>query len=228
MKETKKQLIYIGVESALTEQEYEFFSTYFEVKTILFKQLLDSAPDVKLSFLYFSGGADVNPSLYGEKIGKYTSIDKKRDEICAEIFHIYNQIPKLGICRGAQFLTVMNGGKLIQHVEGHISSHEISYIMNGNNYPSSLNITSTHHQMMFPFNLENNRYTLLAWATKFQSMVYLNGDNEQISLPEKFVEPEIVYYNKTNSLAIQGHPEYSSCDKATKQFCLDLINNYLI
>lgn len=33
----------------------------------------------------------------------------------------------VGICRGAQFLNVMAGGKMIQHVEGHAihGTHEI-------------------------------------------------------------------------------------------------------
>lgn len=37
------------------------------------------------------------------------------------------QIPMVGICRGAQFLNVMAGGKMIQHVEGHAihGTHEI-------------------------------------------------------------------------------------------------------
>ena len=82
--------------------------------------------------------------------------------------------------------------------------------------------------MMYPFNLINNKYKLLAWSSKFLGNIYLNGEDKQIPLPDKFVEPEIVYYPFTRGLAIQGHPEYSDCPTSTKDTCLDLIEQYLL
>src|SRR5690606_672745 len=89
-------------------------------------------------------------------------------------------------------------------------------------------ITSTHHQMMFPYNLDKIKYEILAWSSKFKSKTYLNGDNEEIKLPEKFVEPEIVFYNDSNSLCIQGHPEMDTCPDKTKLFLLNLIDKKLL
>ena len=69
----------------------------------------------------FPGGADINPSLYGEEAIKQTSYSDffdKRDE------GIYNELRdeqlKVGICRGGQFPNVMNGVKMWQQRTNHI------------------------------------------------------------------------------------------------------------
>lgn len=99
----------------------------------------------------------------------------------------------------------MNGGQLIQHVVNHgiSGTHPIS--LNGGQV---IEITSTHHQMLFPFNLPKENYELIGWSTYYRSTTYLNGSDQEKELPSDFLEPEIVYYNNTKSLAIQGHPEY--------------------
>lgn len=89
------------------------------------------------------------------------------------------------------------------------------------------NITSSHHQMLYPFDLNEKDYKLIAYSEYFQSKTYLDGKNEEINLPNNFLEPEIVYYKNTNSLCIQGHPEWSHCEKRTSSMCLDLLDKYL-
>lgn len=155
----------------------------------------------------FTGGEDVNPELYGEKVGDFTSINKKRDIEEEAIFKQATKMNKkmIGICRGAQFLTVMSGGKLIQHVNNHgVSRGHGMYNTLTNDI---INITSTHHQMLYPFNMEKNLYQIIGYSADQLSNTYLNGDNEEIMLPKDFVEPEIVLYKNTNALAIQCHPE---------------------
>lgn len=187
---------------------------------------LEKNPDLIL----FTGGEDVNPKYYNELVGKYTSINEQRDEMEKDIFHrIFYGVPRLGICRGSQFLTVMSGGKLIQHVEGHgiADTHNITLLNEDPRLNMEIPITSTHHQMLFPFNLPKHKYQLLACSTHFRSSVYLNGNNEQIELPENFLEPEIVYYPDYNSLAIQGHPEYMDPNSKTVQIIKKMIINKL-
>lgn len=175
---------------------------------------------IEIDLVVFTGGADVNPKYYVENKGKYTSINKERDEFEFRVLDLLkNSIPKLGICRGAQLLTVYSGNTLIQHVAGHTSEHEIEFF---NGYVDK--ITSTHHQMMYPNNSNN---LLLAWSNHFRSNTYLNGNNEEIKLPISFLEPEIVYYPSTNSLCIQGHPEFETCSKTTSNYCLKMVNNLL-
>lgn len=159
----------------------------------------------------FTGGEDVDPALYGEQVGNYTYYNRKRDDKEADEFNIAKSlgIPCIGICRGSQFLCVMNGGKLIQDVSGHESWHSIRTheFYTKANAPTYV-ISSTHHQMQFPYNLPKEDYILLAWSEKPLSSNYLNGDNKYMALPIGFKEAEIVWYPKTKCLAIQGHPEY--------------------
>ena len=199
-------------------EDIKYLSTDFDITLMKHSEIGTKTPDLIL----FTGGEDVNPDMYGEKEGKYTSVNKKRDEKESNIYWNYPKVPKLGICRGSQFLTVMSGGKLIQHVENHGRDHTIQ-VENKGRY----NMTSTHHQMMYPFKMNKNEYELIGYSEFFRSKTYLNGNNEEIETTKDFLEAEIVYYPNTNSLCIQGHPEYSHCEQRTKDMCLNLIHKYL-
>ncbi len=171
-------------------------------------------PSFLIDLVLFTGGEDVNPSLYGEKLGKHTFSNNKRDVLEEQIFSKFSKVPKLGICRGGQFLTVMNGGKLIQHVENHNSNHNITFIPSADkaldftNSSVTIPVTSSHHQMMYPFNLDEDSYIIYGYSEYNRSPIYLNGANDNIKIPVSFVEPEVIYYPKTKSLCIQGHPEW--------------------
>ena len=192
-----------------------------------FDVIVHKTNDVKnpkdIDLVLFTGGEDVNPAHYNENIGKYTHINSNRDKKEIDTFYRFKgKSFLLGICRGNQLLTILSGGKLIQHVEGHCRDH--SMVLNNS---LKYNITSSHHQMIYPFDLNEKDYELIAYSEYFQSNTYLNGDNEEIELSNNFLEPEIVYYKKTNALCIQGHPEWNHCEKRTSQMCLNLIDKYL-
>ena len=192
-----------------------------------YKVIVHKVNDVKnpkdIDLVLFTGGEDVNPAHYNENIGKHTHINSNRDKKEIDTFYRFKgKSFLLGICRGNQLLTILSGGKLIQHVEGHCRDH--SMVLNNS---LKYNITSSHHQMIYPFDLNEKDYELIAYSEYFQSNTYLNGDNEEIELSNNFLEPEIVYYKKTNALCIQGHPEWNHCEKRTSQMCLNLIDKYL-
>ena len=133
-------------------------------------------------------------------------IIQNRDKKEIDTFYKFkNTSFMLGICRGSQILTMLSGGKLIQHVTGHNNTTDSIYYQG-----KVLNIPSDHHQMMYPFNLDKSKYSILGHSLHFKSDTYLNGENENIELPENFLEPEIVFYNDFNSLCIQSHPEWIS------------------
>ena len=177
----------------------------------------------------FTGGEDVTPSMYDESVGKYTSSNQDRDMYEIEKYNeaINNEKICIGICRGSQFLTVMNGGKLIQHVTNHAIGglHKINIIDENRD----IEITSTHHQMMFPFYINKTKYKIIAKSSTNLSGTYLNGDNRNmdINFIEDFVEPEIVYYNSTNCLCIQGHPEIMDKNSQAVRFINVLIDELL-
>lgn len=165
-------------------------------------ELVDNLEDANI--IMFTGGADVDPSLYGKRKHPETYSDLARDLKEKEIFDkIRPDQLAVGCCKGAQFLTVMNGGILIQDCYG----HAISYTHTISNGKIFVDISSTHHQMMYPFDLDRNNYRILYWAEP-QLSRYYGGDG--IYPDDVLVEPEIVYYytpNKPKCLAIQGHPE---------------------
>ena len=171
--------------------------------------------------LIFRGGADINPELYGEKEGNFTHIDIQKDayEIAHFQYALENNIPMLGICRGGQLLTVLSGGSLIQHVTNHSQEHVVTDI-NKDSYMMS----SSHHQMFYPFDMNPKDYKLIAWTKYNRSNTYLDGDNKRHKFDgTKQVEPEVVWYPNTKCLAIQGHPEWIKHLTHT----INIVNKYI-
>lgn len=236
----KKKKINIHFSANLVDKKIvEFLSKKFEIiiVNITKEEIKNSILDVKsklktIDLIIFTGGEDVNPNYYHEQVGKFTHINNERDELEFEFLYnlklckIIENIPKLGICRGAQLLTIYNNGKLIQHVTGHNSNDQVIEY-NIDEYRGITSISSDHHQMMYPFNLHKDKYELLAWSKNFQSNTYLNDENKEITLPSNFLEPEIIYYPYKNSLCIQSHPEWCIGSEGS-DFCLELINQYLL
>lgn len=176
----------------------------------------------KDAILILHGGADISPSLYGEKPNKHTYADpypSNRDRVELKLYHKAQElgIPIYGICRGAQLLCVLNGGKLIQHVTGHNSEHRITTI-DGVTFKSN----SAHHQMMSPGYTDHE---LIAWTTHPQSNAYLGEDEKHLRM---VVEPEIVFFPKTKALGIQGHPEWLTPKSMLVVESLKLIKEKLV
>lgn len=179
-------------------------------------QLVDRLEDADI--VYFTGGEDVAPVMYGclEHPTTYSNINRDREEKA-----IFDKIRQdqiaIGTCRGNQFLTVMNGGILVQNCRHHAlwGTHEIT------NGKDKYQITSTHHQMSYPFYMDKNHYDILYWAENL-SDIY-EGDKIDPSLIDK--EPEITYFHvpgKPKCLGIQGHPEMM-----TPGILWDMLNNIL-
>lgn len=175
-------------------------------------RILETTPD-KVALVVFTGGEDVSPSIYGElKNPKtYCSIDRDIEE--QKVFRqaLKLGIPMAGICRGAQLICALSGGKLIQHIDGH-----------GGNHPMELDtgetiiVSSTHHQMQLP----PEDAEVLGWAVPKRSSCYEGPPG--ITYNPK-IEYETVYYPKTKAIGMQYHPEFM--DRQTKgfQYCGNLI-----
>ena len=218
--EVKQTLNIVIADDASSLDYVSYLNEKFEV---IVHKIVDVKNPKDIDLVLFTGGEDVNPQYYNEQIGKYTHINNNRDEKEINTFHRFrNHSFTLGVCRGSQMITVLSGGRLIQHVEGHCRDH--SMILNNK---IRYTITSSHHQMLYPFDLNEKDYELIAHSEYFQSKTYLNGNDEEIELAKNFLEPEIVYYKNSNALCIQGHPEWSHCEKRTSQMCLNLIDKYL-
>ena len=76
----------------------------------------------RLDGLLLSGGADLEPTLYGAVTSEATGpVEPRRDEVEFGLVDVAvaDGIPVLGICRGLQLLNVWAGGTLHQHVPEH-------------------------------------------------------------------------------------------------------------
>ncbi len=73
--------------------------------------------------LLLSGGADVDPALYGQATDGAVDIEPGRDALELAAWRVARErrLPVLGVCRGLQAINVFAGGSLMQHLEGHAS-----------------------------------------------------------------------------------------------------------
>ncbi len=77
--------------------------------------------------LMLAGGADIDPSMYGEEPHPETVEtvpERDRFEIALVRAAIERDLPVLGICRGMQLINVAYGGSLLQHLPERFGHHE--------------------------------------------------------------------------------------------------------
>ena len=170
----------------------------------------------KANLVQFCGGADISPSLYGQKTHKEVMyVNKARDELEIRMFKtcFKHGIPMAGICRGAQFLHVMSGGSLFQHVTNHGMPHYM-YAWN-----RRIKVTSTHHQMMA--DTEVGEVVSTAGYISGSKFSVINGK----TLNSKTEDIEVMFHPNTNSLSFQPHPEHPNYPECTK-FYFELLDHY--
>ncbi len=114
--------------------------------------------------LVFSGGSDLDPSLYSADAHPETGgVIRERDDFELELMRaaLERDVPMLAICRGSQVLNVALGGDIEQHVPdrvgtelhrevpGVFSEHDVS-VVGGTRLASILgdrhDVKSHHHQ----------------------------------------------------------------------------------
>ena len=156
--------------------------------------------------VFFVGGADVNPLLYGEEPHRTTHYDNRRDVQDMYAWRMAKDKLKIGVCRGGQFLNVMNGGKLWQNVDNHGMSHYLTDTFTG----ERVMVSSTHHQMFRPamqgIVIATARESLHKEAMG-QSWKFQNNGTPMDNYFAKDIE--VVWYPDTQSLCFQPHPEYT-------------------
>lgn len=172
---------------------------------------VDDVDDADL--VQFCGGSDVYPGMYGETPLPETRFDTERDIYEKAMFELAlsKGLAMTGICRGAQFLHVMNKGKLWQHVIGHANgtNHlaflDCSLFSNPNKMAKQLKantvtVSSTHHQMMRegPGKVVMTAIKAVSKATPERTLVGLG----------KEPDVEAVWHETTRSFCYQPHPEY--------------------
>ncbi len=223
-----KKEIRILVSSTIEQVTKDYLTEIFEGKELVFVTYDDYRKEKittrHLDIVVTDGIGDISPEFYSEIVGKFTQYNYNVDNVDYNIMYTGRNRGAfvLGFEKGAHMLTAMSGGTMIQHVENHKSAHTIEIPKFGINLQSP----SDHHQMMYPYELADHQYELLAHSRYFRSETYLNGRNEEKELDKTFLEPEIVYYANTKGLAIQGHPMKAGTNGGYKSVVRDLIMEY--
>lgn len=118
--------------------------------------------------LLLPGGADLDPGLYGEERHHTAQTEAVRDDLELEAWQAARRqgVPVLGVCRGFQAINVFSGGTLVQHLEGHDTSHQptahplhldpgsrLAAILGAAEPMISTEVNSYHHQAVRPEDL---------------------------------------------------------------------------
>lgn len=168
----------------------------------------------------FTGGEDVSPFLYGQPVHPTTGASPRRDLVESGYFSWAQRrnIPMAGICRGGQFLNVMNGGAMYQDVDNHAirGTHKCFDGVTKEWHE----VTSTHHQMMKP----GIAGKIIAHGDEATNVIDHNGA-EFVNIGS-MNSVEVVYYDTTRSLCFQPHPEFHGAD-TTSDYYFELLERYL-
>lgn len=171
--------------------------------------------------LCFTGGADVSPELYGEEnVGSYCSPERDKYEEQVFDWAYAHDVPMVGICRGGQFLNVMNGGKMWQDVDNHAISGTHKAMCK---YWGEIMVSSTHHQMMRPHELGD----VLVSASLASYKLGGEGLFERGDAAFSNHDCEVVYYKDTKSLCYQPHPEIVNEDHQCRKHFLMLVDKLI-
>jgi GMP synthase-like glutamine amidotransferase len=132
-----------------------------------------------------------------------------------------NNIPMIGVCRGAQMMCAFAGGFLIQDTNKHNRGDHLMLTTEG----EIINTTSAHHQMMYPYNVDHE---LLAWSHKTRGDWHDGASKRGPDLLQGKEEPEVVYFPDIRGLAIQGHPEWATEHGRYAKYVNDLVRTRLL
>ena len=158
--------------------------------------------------LILTGGADINPKLYDHPKSASTHYNEHLDSYILDIYNeaVKIKIPILGICRGLQFLNVMQGGTLVQHVNNHVGT---AHLVEDLSSKVAYKVNSLHHQLVVPANSES---IVLARAYPAQGTQYVYGKplHHLTAPPSTAGEIEAVFFPSVMALGVQWHPELDS------------------
>lgn len=167
------------------------------------KDLYDS------DLVVFTGGPDVEPMYYNEEPYPTTSWSEDRDHSDIGVYMqcLDEGIPMVGVCRGAQFLAVMNGAKLFQEIDNHYGDHPIFDVKRKIQLER---VSSVHHQCVRPCaDME-----IIAVAHKATQ----RWANPEYCVEGRSAELEAFYFRDTCCFGVQGHPEYKDYNGYAKWF----------
>jgi len=172
------------------------------------------------SLVLFTGGADVDPSFYGEQSEDMCFTNLERDLQEAHIFRVAkdNNVKMAGICRGLQFINVMAGGRLMHHIDRHDNAQHPFECFKDNVIRT---VNSFHHQMIIP----GPGCQIVGWCPEKRSKVYYGNNDKEVLWDGPELEAAI--YPEFNACGVQWHPEWMLKKDAGNMFFVNMVSNLL-
>ncbi len=171
--------------------------------------------------LILSGGGDIDPARYnGKRHETNYAIDQERDALELELARrvIASGMPTFGICRGAQILNVVQGGKLIEHIPDEVGEKVLHRAPPREPVMHSVKIKPGSRLAQI---LERDQFDATSWhhqalrgaAAGFDAVAYApDGTIEAIEMPG---HPWLI--------AVQWHPELSAASDPLQQKLFDAL-----
>ena len=170
------------------------------------------------------GGQDIPPEYYGRSRSWLSGASHRpsmRDQVEWSMMQRAKElnIPIIGVCRGAQMLCALAGGYLMQHVTNHAEPDHVITTPQGKQYW----VNSLHHQMMVP---AKTKHEVLGEVPgdALRSKMYVDEDQPV----EHNQEPELVWFNDVNGLAIQWHPEMMAAQEPATQYIKQIFTEKVV
>lgn len=171
-----------------------------------------------IDILCLTGGADIHPKLYGAKPIPETQPSVARDNFDTACVKRYSSKPKVGICRGAQFLCAWNGGVLWQDIPGHQYGEHGIMDLASNRY---ITVNSIHHQACVP-----PKHAIRIASSVTGLPWYKDADGTKIVSGINYVT-EAFYIPDDNALCVQWHPEMAKPDTASFLYFMELFTKFI-
>lgn len=175
----------------------------------------------------FTGGHDINPKLYDEKV----------EDICGEWCderdimesHLFKKVveldkPAFGICRGLQLFNVLLGGTLYQDIPTQL---DVKNTVNHKQNPPYSNLV--HHIHIERDNLFHRIIqtdVIKVNSYHHQGIKTISDQLTAVAKAEDGLIESVVMQNKKFILAVQWHPEFSyEVDGYSKKLFLEFVNS---
>lgn len=185
--------------------DYEDYAVPFEsmFNVVTSETIYDDEVVKAVDVLMLTGGGDIDPSYYNEKRHPATYSSTHRDSHEYRLIQtaLERGVAILGICRGAEWLSIVAGGKLFQHVSSHQNSHAVRW----GKLKTPIHTSSLHHQMCDLREVPDAK--VLAWADGISNFYEGAVPNLSVLQPKSLKEPEVFTIDRIKGFAVQGHPE---------------------
>lgn len=158
----------------------------------------------------FTGGHDVNPELYGEKVEQTCGAICHERDIMEE--RLLNEVlrldkPVFGICRGLQLINVLLGGTLYQDIPTQFQADKL--IMHQQKPPYTRPVHSVSIEKGSMLEKLIHTESLMVNSYHHQGIKELASSLETAAIAEDGLIEAFTMPNKKFALAVQWHPEFS-------------------